>query len=53
VDLEIKPLVPTWPSRPTDKVIKEKEKPASEQKDAEEKEDTNDDDGPPHIDEYA
>ncbi len=48
--MEIKPLVPTWPSRPSDKVRKEKERSEPEQRDEEEK---NDEPDKTHIDEYA
>jgi hypothetical protein len=52
--LEIKPLVPTWPSRPADKLRKERESAGDDsQPKNEERENKKDEDNSPHIDEYA
>jgi hypothetical protein len=51
--LEIKPLVPTWPSRPARKVKKETGEADLEHKDEEKDPNKKDEDASPHIDEYA
>ena len=52
---DIRPLLPTYPKRPTDRVEKDREQNEKNrhQPPSREKIDSEDDDGKPHVDEFA
>lgn len=51
---DVRPLGPIWHKRPNESVQKSEDKPSSEQDPGEQQEkDDDEDDGRPHVDEYA
>ena len=51
---DIRPLQPTWHKRPGDKVDKNKREEEADNQQRDQRKDSNeDDDGKPHVDEYA